>query len=71
MVDTNKLRGLIYERGLTMAKCAKLIGMKKRTFYTKMQNRDWRSFEMARLKDVLQMSDDMAIEIFFSKLVTQ
>lgn len=66
MVDCNKLRGLIYERGLTMAKCAKLIGMKKRTFYTKMQNRNWRSFEMARLKDVLQMSDDMAVEIFFS-----
>lgn len=71
MVNTDKLRGLIYERGLTMAKCARLIGMKRMTFYNKMQNGDWRSAEMAALKDVLHMSDEMAIEIFFAQSVTQ
>lgn len=71
MVNTDKLRGLIYERGLTMAKCARLIGMQRTTFYNKMLNGDWRAAEMAALKDVLRMSDEMAIEIFFAKPVTQ
>ena len=71
MVNTDKLRGLIYERGLNMAKCARLIGMNRMTFYNKMQNGDWRSAEMAALKDVLRMSNEMAIEIFFAKPVTQ
>ena len=71
MVNTDKLRGLIYERGLNMAKCARIIGMKRTTFYNKMQNGDWRSTEMTALKDVLRMSDEMVIEIFFAKPVTQ
>lgn len=64
MADNNKLRGLIYERGLTMARCAKLIGMKKATFYAKMKTGDWRCEEMNALKRVLDMTDTMAIEIF-------
>ena len=38
MINTNKLRGLIAERGLSQVKLANYLGMTPKTFYTKMGN---------------------------------
>lgn len=62
MVDTNKLRGLIAERGKSQSNVAEAIGMTPKTFYSKMQKRVFGSDEIERLIEVLDIED---ISIFF------
>ena len=37
MVATDKLRGIIYERGTSQRKVASALGMTEKTFYSKMK----------------------------------
>ena len=37
MVATDKLRGIIAERGMSQRQVAKLLGLNEKTFYSKMQ----------------------------------
>ena len=53
MVDTNKLRGLIAEKGLTGARVAALMSISNKTFYAKMRTGAFRLAEVNALVAIL------------------
>lgn len=68
MVDVNKLRGKIVERGFSQQELAQSIGIDRSTFYRKMKNNgDFSIGEVAEIAKVMQLSNEEAIEIFLSK----
>lgn len=69
MVDVNRLRGLIAERGLSQRKVAKLLGMAEKTFYSKMKSGVFVSTEMSALIELLDISDPAGI--FFTEIVSR
>jgi len=69
VVDTNKLRGLIAERGLSQRQVSIFLGITEKTFYSKMKTGDFRSAEMDSLIDCLGITNPS--EIFFASRVSQ
>mgnify|MGYP005937908111 CR=1 FL=1 len=69
MVDTNKLRGIIAERGLSQMKVAKHLGITGKTFYCKMKRGVFDSDEIAEMIQYLDIQDPC--EIFFADFGTQ
>lgn len=65
MIDVNRLRGMISEKGMSQRKVAKILGMTEKTFYTKMRKGVFDSDEMQCMVDVLQIENPS--EIFFAK----
>lgn len=65
MVDTNRLRGIIAERGLSQRKVAKVLGMTEKTFYNKMKNGIFGTDEAQKMVDFLKIDDPT--QIFFGK----
>lgn len=70
MINTNKLRGLIAERGLSQVKIAKYLGMTPKTFYTKMRNGVFDSDEIEAMIVKLDIPRDLCMDIFFAQDVT-
>ena len=65
MIRTDKLRGVIAERGYSQADVAKTIGIVPKTFYDKMQKGIFGSEEIEAMIELLKIEDPMAI--FFAK----
>lgn len=65
MVDTNKLRGLMAEKGLTGTKVAALLNVSSKTFYTKMKTGAFRLAEVNVLVAILGITNPE--KIFFAK----
>ena len=61
MVATDKLRGIIAERGLSQRKVAKSLGMTEKTFYTKMKKGVFDSDEICEMIDLLGIKDPAEI----------
>ena len=68
MIDTNKLKGVIAERGMSQRKVAKALGITEKTFYLKMKNGVFDSDEIAQMIKLLNISNPL--QIFFADLVT-
>lgn len=68
MIRTDKLRGIIAERGMSQAEVASMIGVVPKTFYEKMQRGVFGSDEIEKMIEGLQIDDPMSI--FFAKEVT-
>lgn len=68
MVDTDKLRGIIAERGLSQRKVAKNLGISEKTFYIKMKNGVFDSDEMSKMVEILSIKDPA--RIFFAEFVS-
>ena len=68
MIDTNALRGRIYEKGYSQSKVAKEIGITAKTFYNKMSIGVFGSDEIEKMIDLLDIDDPA--KIFFAKNVT-
>lgn len=68
MIDTNKLRGVIAERGMTQQKVAEKLGVSRRTFYLKMKKGEFSSSEMSALITILGIKEPMPI--FFAEFVS-
>ena len=66
MIRTDKLRGLIAEKGYSQTDMANAIGITPKTFYEKMQKGIFGSDEMQILIDKLDIKDPAAI-FFFKK----
>lgn len=64
MIRTDKLRGLISERGLSQAKVAEKIGITPKTFYEKMAKGVFGSDEIEVMIDLLHIENPT--EIFFA-----
>ncbi|QCJ63253.1 phage repressor protein [Lactobacillus sp. Koumiss] len=66
MINTNKLKGLIVERGTTQQAVADSIGIDRSTFYRKMKKGgDFSIEEAKKMKQEIPLTDQEAIEIFF------
>jgi len=68
MIDTDKLRGAIYERKTSQRKVAKMLGMTEKTFYAKMKKGIFGSDEIEALIYILGLENPWAI--FFVKKVS-
>ena len=68
MVDTNKLKGVIAERGYSQRNVAKRLGMTDKTFYTKMKKGVFDSDEIERMISMLDIREP--IKVFFAENVT-
>lgn len=64
MVNTNKLRGVIAERGLSQQDVAEMIGKTPKTFYEKMKKGKFDSDEIMAMVSGLKIENPA--EIFFA-----
>lgn len=65
MIKTDKLRGIIVEKGYSQMDVAKQIGIAPKTFYEKMKNGIFGSDEIQVMIDMLHIEDP--VSIFFAK----
>lgn len=70
MIDTNKLRGIIAEKGMSQAEMASILGITPKTFYQKMNKRVFDSDEIDVMISTLEIPHDKCVDIFFAQLVT-
>lgn len=68
MIATDKLRGIISERGLSQRKVAETLGMTEKTFYTKMKKGVFDSDEIEAMISLLEIESPM--QIFFANVGT-
>ena len=68
MIRTDLLRGKIAEKGFSQADVAKALKMTDKSFYNKMKKGIFKSDEMYKLIEVLDIENP--IEIFFAKEIT-
>lgn len=68
MVNTNKLRGIIAERGLDQKDVAEMIGKSPKTFYEKMKKGKFDSDEIMLMVSGLKIGNP--VDIFFADDVT-
>jgi hypothetical protein len=68
VIRTDKLRGVIAERGKSQADVAVMIGITPKTFYEKMKIGIFGSDEIQKMIDGLQIRNPM--DIFFAPEVT-
>lgn len=71
MVNVNKLKGKIVERGLSVSALAEKIGIDKATLYRKIsENGDPLTIRDAdKISEVLNLSKEEVNDIFFSQFV--
>lgn len=70
MVNVQKLKGKIMERGTTQEALAKALGIDRSTFYRKMrQGGNFTIKEVNLIVSALHLSKDEAMSIFFADLV--
>lgn len=65
MIRTDKLRGVIAERGFSQADVASMIGITPKTFYEKMKIGIFGSDEIQKMIDKLGIDNPM--DIFFAR----
>lgn len=65
MVNTNRLRGIIAERGMHQCEVASALGISARTFYAKMKSGVFGTDEAEKMTRILNIPDPA--EIFFGK----
>lgn len=68
MIDTQKLKGLIAERGTSQRQVAFAIGITEKTFYKKMKIGVFGSDEIDKMINFLDISDP--VPIFFKQCLT-
>lgn len=60
-MNTNKLRGIITEQGLTQEKVAVAIGITPKTFYAKMKKGVFGTDEVMKMVSLLNIRDPASI----------
>lgn len=68
MVDVNKLKGLIVERGLTQTEVRNRMGLTKRQWQCRIEKKKFDSDDMMKLITILEISNPSPI--FFVNEVT-
>lgn len=72
MVNVQKLKGSIVEKGKTQQEVAAMIGVDRTTFYRKMKNGGNFSIEeVGKIAEAVPLSDEEAITIFFDRRVAK
>lgn len=68
MIDTQKLKGIIAEKGTSQRQVAIAIGMSEKTFYEKMKIGVFGSDEIDKIIEILDIKDP--VPIFFKQCLT-
>ena len=68
MINTNKLKGIIVQNGMTQYDVAKMLGMAPKTFYLKMKKGVFGSDEIQMMIEELYIENPT--DIFFAREVT-
>ena len=68
MIDTDKLKGVIAEKGLSQRKIAIKLGMSEKTFYSKMKKGIFDSDEIEEMIAILAIEKPLGI--FFTSYGT-
>lgn len=68
MIRTDLLRGKIAEKGFSQTEIAGMLGITSKSFYNKMAKGVFKSNEMYKLYEILDIENP--VEIFFAKEVT-
>ena len=63
MVETNKLRGIIAERGMSQRQVARQLGMTEKTFYSKMKTGVFGTDEVEKMINLLSIKYPIAISL--------
>lgn len=68
MVNIQRLKGKIVEKGFTQKDLAKFIGIDRSTFYRKIKNKGqtFNIDEVGKIISTLNLNNDDAIDIFFN-----
>lgn len=61
MVDVNKLKGLIVEKGLTQTEVYNRMGLSKRQWQGRIENKKFDSDDMKKLVDILGIENPSPI----------
>ena len=61
MVDTNKLKAAIVEKGLTQTEVHNRMGLTKRQWQCRMEKKKFDSEDMLKLVNILEITDPMPI----------
>ncbi len=70
MIDTNKLRGILAEKGMSQAEMASILGITPKTFYQKMNKKVFDSDEIDTMVRILAIPREQCTDIFFAQFVT-
>ena len=65
MIKVNELKGIIVKNGLTQKQVAERIGIAPKTFYEKMKKGVFRSDEIQKMIEILNINNPC--EVFFAK----
>lgn len=71
MLDVQKLKGKIVEKGKSVESVSAELGINPATFYRKLKNNSFEINEANKLVDILSLTNDEAIAIFFSNTVAE
>lgn len=66
MMNTDRLRGIIAEKGYSQRKIAAMLGMSEKTFYDKMKKGVFDSDEISEIIAILDIKKPL--DIFFTEL---
>lgn len=69
MLDVQKLKGKIVEKGKSVEVLSADLGMNPSTFYRKMKNNSFEIREASQLMEILSLTCEEACAIFFSSNV--
>lgn len=69
MLDVQKLKGKIVEKGKSVETLSREIGINPSTFYRKLNNNSFEINEADRIARILSLSGAEAAAIFFSQYV--
>ncbi len=70
MVNTRLLRGKIEEKGTNIPEVAAKMGVDKATLYRRIANSETFTIgEVGKIAEILRLSHDEAVSIFFSHIV--
>lgn len=65
-MNVQKLRGKIVEKGMNVETLAKEIGVNRSSMYRKLNNGKLTIGEVSKIKEVLDLSNEEATNIFFA-----
>ncbi len=69
MINTDKLVGAIFERGLNKSTFAKKLGKRSSWLSSKLKNKNFTLEEADRIVQILDLTSSEATAIFFSQFV--
>lgn len=69
MLNVQKLKGKIVEKGKSVESVSAELGINPATFYRKLKNNSFEINEADKLVDILALTNEEAIAIFFSHFV--